>query len=366
MSEDMTPPWTKLSQVRNSLRRSIFTFAREAHVEDILNPGLDDITATGADCSSYGLCCQHLSYRPKHLDAESATLHGGRNMGNVRVVTDTIAQVPAEVAKEYMVEVVPAATAVCDGKVLTDGVDLTLQVAYDCLARNPRGWLTSAISPRYFASVFDKLAESTSDVVCVTVSSKLSAVYNVATIAAEQAMNDRHGLRVWVVDSLSAAGGEGLISLAAARAAMEGKSIDEVVSAAESARSRTHCMFVFDTIKFVYRTGRVPKIVGEAGDRLGVRPIARIGQDGKVHFVTLSRSRAKGVEQIMKTLRESDGYKPVDAVVVHTAAAADAEALKARVEGEFECRSIFVSEFSPIMGYATGPGVLGVAVCSLV
>lgn len=284
-------------------------------------------------------------------------------MARVRVVTDSIAQLPAELAREYLVEVVPAATVVCDGKVLTDGIDLTIQLAYDCLSRNPGGWATSAISPSYFLDVFEKLSVSTSSLVCVTVSSKLTAVHNVACIAAEQAMARNAGLAIRVVDSMNAAGGEGLIALAAARAAKEGGSLEQVVLAAENGRRKTRCMFVFDTVKFVYRTGRVPRVVGEAGDRLGIKPLARIGEDGKVHFVSLGRSRGRGVEHILQSMHESIGSGPVDAVVVHTAAALEAEALKSKVAAEFNCRSLFVSEFSPIMGYATGPGVLGMAIC---
>jgi len=86
-------------------------------------------------------------------------------------------------------------------------------------------------------------------------------------------------------------------------------------------------------------------------------PYVAYSRDGSVHFIGLTRSRGKGVQRIIEMAREQVGDMPIYVMVMHTAALADAEKLKARVEGEFNCRDILVSEFSLIMGYATGPGV---------
>jgi DegV family protein with EDD domain len=284
-------------------------------------------------------------------------------MQRVRIVTDTVAQLTEEMIQSHWIKVVPAATIFCDGSTFIDGVDISTAEAYQLLAQNPGEFTTAAIPPDHFMKAFEELSEAVKEILCITVSSKLSAVYNTAVLAREQLREKAPELKIQVFDSMSAAGGEGLIALAAARAAAAGLDLDGVIAVAEKARQDSECLFVFDTLRDAYRTGRVPKVASQAAAILNIRPLCRIGQDGKVHFIGLARSREKGVQRMIEMTRERVGDMPIHAMVVHTAASADADKLKARVKAEFNCREVFVSEFSPVMGYATGPGVLGIALC---
>lgn len=287
-------------------------------------------------------------------------------MANVRVVTDTVAQLPADIARSFSIEIVPVATVAYRGKVYTDGVDLTLPLVDRILEEEPGRFRTSAIPPSYFLNVFDRLARATDQILVVTLSSRLSAVHNSASLAVQEFSRTRPGVKVRVVDSLNASGGEGLVALEAAKAAAAGFSLEETAAAAERARDNVLCMFVFDTTRYVYRTGRVPRMVGEAADKLSVKPVARLGKDGRVHFVTIARSRKRGIEHVMRALHAAAGERTVDVAVLHAATGADALDLKSRLLAEFRCETALISEFSPVMSYATGPGVLGAAVCPLV
>ena len=284
-------------------------------------------------------------------------------MQRVRIVTDTVAQLTEEIIQRFWIKVVPAATIFCDGRTFVDGVDISPAEAYQLLAQNPSQFTTAATPPDYFSKAFEELSNTVKEILCITVSSKLSAVYNTAVVAGEQVTEKAPELRIRVFDSMSASGGEGLIAFAAARAAAAGLDLDGVTAVAEEARQNSECLFVFDTLRDAYRTGRIPKVASQAAAILSVRPLCRIGRDGKVHFIGLARSRAKGVQRMFEIARERVGDMPIYVMVMHTAALADAERLKARVETEFNCREVFVSEFSPVMGYATGPGVLGIALC---
>ncbi|MEW6034554.1 MAG: DegV family protein [Chloroflexota bacterium] len=282
-------------------------------------------------------------------------------MQRVRIVTDSVAQLTQEMASRHGVKVVPAATILCDGKTYVDGVDISPAEAYRLLEQDPTQFTTSAIPPAYFYKAFEEVGRGAREILCITVSSKLSGVYNSALLAGEQVRERVPGLQPRVFDSMSAAGGEGLVVLAAAGAAARGLDLDGVTAVAERARRESECLFVFDTLRHTYRTGRVPRVVSEGADLLGVRPLCRIGRDGMVHVVGLARSRRKGVERMVGMVRERARGEPIHAVIMHTAAVAEAQGLKERMAREFDCRGIFVSEFSPVMGYATGPGVLGIA-----
>ena len=284
-------------------------------------------------------------------------------MQRVYIVTDTVAQLTEDIIGKQWIKVVPAATIYCDGKTYIDGVDISPAQAYQLLAQNPSQFTTAAIPPDYFGKTFEEVSNAAREILCITVSSKLSAGHDMALMASKQVQETAPELKIRVFDSLSAAGVEGLIVLAAARAAAAGQDLDGVAKVAERTREVAEGLFVFETMRDVHRSGRIPKVVSQAADKMGVKPICRIYQDGKVHFTGLARSRNKGVQRVLEMARERVGDTPIQVIVMHTAAPDDAEKLKKRVEAEFHCLDIFVSEFSPVMGYSTGPGILGIAFC---
>ena len=286
-------------------------------------------------------------------------------MQKVAIVTDTVAQLTEDMARRYSVQVVPASIIYCDGRTYTDGVDISSVEAYTLLAQNPSQFNTSAITPDYFYKTFTDVSKRFKEIICITVSSKMSAVYNSAVMASKQILEKEPELKVRAFDSMSAAGSEGLVVLAAASAALHGLDLNGVTKVAERAREQSESLFVIDTIRYIYRTGRIPKVVSQSAGAIGVKPTCRIGRDGLVHLIGLSRSRDKGVQRIIEMTKHRLGDIPINVIIMHTSALADAERLKDRVKREFNCHDIFISEFSPVMGYACGPGVLGIATCAV-
>jgi DegV family protein with EDD domain len=161
------------------------------------------------------------------------------------------------------------------------------------------------------------------------------------------------------MDSLSATPSEGFVALAAARAAAEGKDMAEVISTAEKVKAKVNAIVFLDTIRHVYRSGRIPKIASQIGSVLNIRPILTVS--GKVHFVSAVRSRQHGIERTLQMMREKVGQNPVHVAVMHAYAPDEAERLKERVASEFNCTELWLAEFSPIMGYACGTGTVGIA-----
>jgi DegV family protein with EDD domain len=162
------------------------------------------------------------------------------------------------------------------------------------------------------------------------------------------------------VDSHLATAAEGMVALAAARAAKAGKSLAEVTKIAEEVREKVTFLAFLDTIKHVYRSGRIPKIAAQAGSLLNIKPLLTISS-GVVRFKGAARSREGGIERMLKVMRDKVGQKPVHVAVMHAYALEEAQKLKERVASAFNCAEIWISEFSPLMGYATGTGTLGLA-----
>jgi fatty acid-binding protein DegV len=103
----------------------------------------------------------------------------------------------------------------------------------------------------------------------------------------------------------------------------------------------------------------VPKIASRIGSALNIKPILTVS--GVVHFAAIARDRRHGIERVLQIMRNKVGHKPIHAAVTHAYAPEEAEKLKERVAAEFNCVELWLSEFSPVMGYACGTGTVGVA-----
>ena len=276
----------------------------------------------------------------------------------VAIITDSIACLPSEVVRQYQLRILPI-NLYFDDKVYKDWVDITPTEAYELFLKNPKHFATSAPSPMDCLEVYREVSKRAKNIFCITVSSKLSMVYQSARIAAEQARDELPGVTIEILDSQTATAAEGLVALAAAQSAAEGKSLAEVVKVAEEVRDNVGAFILLDTIRYVYRSGRMPKVAARIGSVLNIKPILSVS--GVVHFAGVARSKKSGVERLLKLMRNKAGLKPVHVAVMHAYAPDEAEKLKERVSAEFNCVDLFVTEFSPVMGYACGTGTLGIA-----
>ncbi len=283
------------------------------------------------------------------------TIHSPRQ---VAIITDSVACLPREQVVRYAIGIVPL-NILYDGKAYRDWVDITPSEAYELFLKNPDVFSTSTPSPDDFLKAYHAASKQASNILYITLSSKLSTTNNTARLAKEYALKELPGVTIEVMDSWTATAAEGFIVLAAAKAAEESKSLAEVIKVAEEMKGKVNALVLLDTIRHVYRSGRVPKIAAMAGSMLNIRPLLSVS--GGVNFIGVARSRENGIELLLRKTREKVGKKPVHVAVLHAYAPEEAEKLKKRVSDEFNCREICISEFSPIMGYACGTGTLGLA-----
>jgi len=245
------------------------------------------------------------------------------------------------------------------GRVYKDWVNITPAEAYELLLKDPESFKTSAINPDDCFEAYRQASQKTKNIFFITVSIQLSGVYNVAITARERARTELPGVDIEVLDSHTATAAQGFVVLAAARAAEEGKSLAEVVKVAEEMREKVRCLVVLDTMRHVYRSGRVPKAAAQAGSLLNIRPIFKVS--GAVHFIGVARSREGGIKRILRGMHDKVGLKPVHVAVMHVYAPEEVEKLRERVASEFDCAELWITEFSPVIGYACGTGALGLA-----
>jgi DegV family protein with EDD domain len=283
------------------------------------------------------------------------TIHSSKR---VAIVADSVACLAREQITRHSITIVPL-NIVYNGKAYRDWVDMTPSEAYELFLKNPNVFSTSTPTPDDFLTAYREASQKTKTILCITLSSKLSTTNNPARIAIGYAAKELPGVAIEVMDSWTATAAEGFIALAAARAAEDSKSLVEVTEAAKIMRDKVNALVLLDTIRYVYRSGRVPRIAAMAGSMISVRPLLSVYKG--VNFIGLARNRKNGIELLIRKTREKVGKKPIHVAVVHSYAPEEAEKLKMRVAAEFNCREIWISEFSPIMGYACGTGTLGLA-----
>ena len=280
-------------------------------------------------------------------------------MQNVVLVTDTIACLTRGQIEEYGIAIIPMRINY-DGHEYREFVDITASEAYQLLEKNPERFVTSPPSPGELLQTFRELGQRAKGIACITVSSKLSAQYSIARLAAEQVQQELPDVTITVLDSMNVATAQGLIVLAAARTAARGGSILEVAQTIEGIKPRIRILMVLETIRHVYRSGRVPKVAARVGAALGVKPILTVS-DGVVRFVGAARNKHSGISRIMDTMKEETGQRTLHVAVMHAEARDEAQRLMETISSEFTCAELWLSEFSPIMGYATGRGLIGIA-----
>ena len=280
-------------------------------------------------------------------------------MQKVAIVTDSLACLTKELVEKYRIRIVPLNIHFA-GKIYKDWVAITPKQAYELFLKSPESWGSSAPSPGDYLEVFREVGKRVKNILCITASSKLSTTHDVAKLSKEQAEAELPQTSIAVLDSQLATAAEGLVALAAAKAAAAGKSLAEVVKVAEEMRDKVTFVAFLDTIRYVYRSGRIPKIAARAGSLLNIRPLLTISS-GVVRFMGAVRSREGGIERMLKMMRDRVGQKPVHVAVMYADTLDRAVAVSNEISSQFDCAELFITEFTPVMGVHTGPGVIGVA-----
>jgi DegV family protein with EDD domain len=167
-------------------------------------------------------------------------------------------------------------------------------------------------------------------------------------------------VQVRVIDCGTAAIGQGFVVLEAAKAAAKGASLSEVVRRAEDLIPKVNLFATLDTLEYLHRGGRVPAVAALLTSVLKIKPIIYL-KDGEVGLLEKPRTKARAIKRMIEIMGERVGSRKVHVAVFHTDALKEAERLKSEIEVRFNCEEIFVTEFTPVMGAHTGPGLLGLA-----
>lgn len=275
----------------------------------------------------------------------------------VAVVCDSATALPEEVAREAGLLITPMEITI-GGRKYEDGPNGVADGFYDLLREAKATPRTSAPNPAAWLKRFEQASEWASSIVCITLAAKLSASYDSARVAVEMAHDARPNVPIKVIDSDTAAGSEALIALATARAAARGDSLQRVVTTATNIASRVRLLAYLDTLEYVWKSGRVPRVAVWASTLFNVKPVMEFSR-GRVGNLARPRSRQKAMDRILIEIGRSAGALPIHVAVMHADAAEEAQILQDRIKREFNCVELIFTQFAAFMGAHTGPGLVG-------
>ncbi len=280
-------------------------------------------------------------------------------MQKVAVVTDSSSCIAGEIARSHGIEIVPY-DLVFDGRVYRDGVDPPGDF-YGLLRASKRPPTTAAPSPGQYLEAFEAASKRAESVLCITLPAGLSSSHSVSQHAVALAREQLPGTTIRSIPAPAVAAGQGLIAIETARLVADGASLDEAAAFVDAIAPKVDFYAVLDTLEYLAKGGHVPKAAAWLGDRVGFKPVLTAHQ-GKVERLTQARSKARAIERMLKMMQESNpGGAPIRAVLMHATAPDEAARFAEKIRERFDCREVLTTEFTPVMGAHSGPGVVGVA-----
>jgi DegV family protein with EDD domain len=275
----------------------------------------------------------------------------------IRIVTDSSADLPPDLADRWKITVVPC-NVVIDDMNYKDGVDLAPEEFYRKLDSSSRSPTTAQPSVADFRSVYQALLDQGHEIVSIHVSGKLSGTLN----SAERARDSLgESVPIEVIDSQLASLGMGLVVLRAARLAQETEPYRQLAKQVRSALPKTQCILVLDTLEYLQKGGRIGKAQAFLGSVLNVKPILKL-RDGEVHPVERPRNLDRGVRRLAELARQ---YAPLRQLgVIYSTEPERATDLKHLLSDLIPEEEIVTSRFGATLGTYVGPRAVGVALTS--
>jgi fatty acid kinase fatty acid binding subunit len=270
----------------------------------------------------------------------------------VRVVTDSACDLPDDLIERDGIEVVPL-TIRFGKEELVDRKELSTDEFWRRLAESDVLPETSAPSAGAFEAAFRRLiADGATGIICINLSSKLSATMQSAQVAAQAVQAD---CRVVVVDSLMVSMGLGSLCLTAARRAADGDSLESIVANVTDRRNRSKLYGTLDTLEFLKKGGRVGNARALLGSMLAIKPVLEV-RDGEVEEAGKVRTRSKALRLLVDRVKQG----PFENLAVLHGNAPDLDELLDLLEPLAPQDEIVVGQIGPVIGTHAGPRVIGV------
>jgi DegV family protein with EDD domain len=282
-------------------------------------------------------------------------------MTTIRIVTDSTADLPADVRKQFGIEMVPLQLSFGDETFL-DTVTIDTDQFYKKLAVSDQLPKSSQPSTIAFKEMYERILTETPDahIISIHLSASLSGTYQSAVIGSTMVEIDGGESHITVFDSKSASIGSGVLVLKAAEMAAAGSSKEQIIAAIEQLRSDTTIYFLVDTLEYLQKGGRIGKASAVIGSLLNIKPILTLDEDGVVSSIDKVRGLKKAMLRIIELLgQEFNSHEPVTVTFAYAERLEGAHEFNELLKANFNVQSTIYYELGPVIGTHAGPGTIG-------
>ena len=276
----------------------------------------------------------------------------------IKIVTDSTSYIADEYIKKYDINIV-SLNVIING-VSSREVDIENEVFYEEIRNSKEIPKSSQPIPNEMLNTFKEIVKDGDSIVGIFLSSKMSGTYSNANMIKDMILEDYPDAEIHILDSKTNCMQMGFAVIEAARAASEGKSINEVINAANHVINNSRFLFTPETLEYLKKGGRIGGAAALFGNVLQIKPILTV-VNGETSVFKKVRTRKKAIEEIVKTVLEEIESKGFGDIVVHHINCQEdglklAKALENKLGKKVEIQSI-----GPVIGVHVGPGSIGIA-----
>ncbi|MFQ5596144.1 MAG: DegV family protein, partial [Anaerolineae bacterium] len=282
-------------------------------------------------------------------------------MPDVAIVTDTVSDIPPNLAEEFGLIVAPV-HVVIDGKDHRDQIDITVDQYYPMLeVAAEKGELptTSGANVSDMREIFEEALNVAPVVVGVMVAQPISVTITSARTAKQEFFPEAP---IHILDSQQVVAGQALLAIAAGKAAQEGHSADDIIAMMERLIPNTKTLLTVESLKFFAAGGRLTATEQLLGSLEGYVPILQAA-GGRIIPIEKRRTRRQAVNRMLAIMEEDVGDGLINVCVNHARRPSDAGDLLEEIKSRFNVQDSYIIEIGPATGTHTGPGSLGFGYC---
>lgn len=276
-------------------------------------------------------------------------------MQNLKIVCDSLSDIPKELIDKYDIEVVPL-TVILDAKEYKDGIDISNDEFYQRLRNTNVYPKTSQATYAQFKEVFEKYVKEGKKVLYIAGSSVATGTYQSAIMA----KNDTEGC-IYTYDSKAFSYVIGVLVVKAAELAQQGKDIDEIIMEIDKLKEQTYVLFSVDTLEYLQKGGRISSTKAAIGNILNIKPILDI-KDGLVSQVCQVRGKKNVIAKMIELIKENcgDEFSNETIYIGYSDDFKERELLTEVVKSEFNPKDILYFQIGTCVGAHAGPGLTGI------
>lgn len=276
----------------------------------------------------------------------------------IKIVTDSTSYISDEYIKKYDIKLV-SLNVIING-VSSREIDIENEVFYEEIKNSKEIPKSSQPIPNEMLNTFKEIVKDGDSIVGIFLSSKMSGTYSNANMIKDMILEDYPDAEIHILDSKTNCMQMGFAVIEAARTASEGKSINEVINAANHVINNSRFLFTPETLEYLKKGGRIGGAAALFGNVLQIKPILTV-VNGETSVFKKVRTRKKAIEEIVKTVLEEIESKGLGDIVVHHINCQEdglklAKALENKLGKKVEIQSI-----GPVIGVHVGPGSIGIA-----